>query len=85
MGYAGGVVAPDTLSRVVEEVYEFLRAALRQVAVERPYRGPKRWREGAFLYTNESQGNADCFWGTETITHQGYAVFRLRYNGGLLR
>lgn len=85
MGYAGGIITPDTPQSAVNEVYKFLRAALRQVTVERPYRGPRQWREGVFVYTDDSQGDMACFWGIETITYESQLVYQLRYSGGLLR
>jgi hypothetical protein len=66
-------------------VYEFLRAALRRVTAERPYRGPSQWREGAYVYADQGQGELGCFWGVETITYEGQRVYQLRYSGGLLR
>jgi hypothetical protein len=82
MCYAGGVVTSDVSP---SEVYAFLQAALRQVTTERPYRGPSQWREGVFVYTDDSQGDIEWFWGTETITHRGQSVYQLRYSGGLLK
>ncbi len=67
------------------QVYEFLRAALRRVTPERPYRGPSQWGEGAYGYTDESQGDIERFWGVETITQAEQVVYQLRYSGGLLR
>lgn len=82
MGYAGGII---TLDVSLSEVYAFLRAALRQVTAERPYRGPRQWRKGVCVYTDDSQGDLAWFWGTETITHRGQLVYQLRYSGGLLK
>lgn len=85
MCYAGGVTAPVSTSPEIGQVYEFLRAALRQVTQERPYRGPRRFQEGAYIYTDESQGELERFWGVEAITHKDTLVYQLRYSGGLLR
>jgi hypothetical protein len=85
MGYAGGVISSTPASRDVDHVYEFLRAALRRVTPERPYRGPNQWREGAYVYTDEGQGDVERFWGVETITYAEQVVYQLRYSGGLLR
>ena len=82
MCYAGGVITSDVS---LSQVYGFLRAALRQVTGERPYRGPSHWREGVFVYTDDSQGDIEWFWGIETITREGQSVYQLRYSGGLLR
>jgi Domain of unknown function (DUF5680) len=85
MGYAGGVIPSSGALRDTGRVYELLRAALRRVPVERPYRGPSQWREGAYVYTNEGQGELECFWGVETITYEDQLAYQLRYSGGLLR
>jgi hypothetical protein len=69
----------------VGQVYEFPRAALRHVTPDRPYRGPRQWCEGSYIYTDEDQGDIQCFWGVETITRADHMVYQLRYSGGLLR
>jgi hypothetical protein len=56
-----------------------------ETVYERPYRGPNQWREGAYVYTDETQGDVERFWGVETITHEAQVVYQLRYSGGLLR
>jgi hypothetical protein len=85
MGYAGGVIPSSGALREMGRVYEFLRAALRRVPAERPYRGPSQWREGAYVYTNEGQGELKCFWGVEAISYEDQLAYQLRYSGGLLR
>src|SRR5262245_8543310 len=85
MGYAGGVLSSSVASSDVGQVYEFLRAALRYVTPERPYRGPRQWCEGSYIYTDEGQGDVQCFWGVETITCADHMVYQLRYSGGLLQ
>ena len=85
MGYAGGLRSAAVRPVDMRQVYDFLRAALRQVAAERPYRGPRTFRQGEYIYLDESQGEVDCFWGAETITHQGQQAYQLHYSGGLLR
>jgi len=85
MGYAGGLMSAAGRPADMRPVYDFLRAALRQVAAERPYRGPNTFRQGEYSYRDESQGEVDDFWGVETITHRDQQVYHLRYSGGLLR
>lgn len=84
MGYAGGIlpgVAPE-LER--GQIYAFLREALRQVEMERPYRGPESWCREPFTYTNHSQGDVERFWGIEVIGYRERPVYELRYSGGWL-
>jgi len=85
MGYAGGLTKATVRPAEMRLVYDFLRAALRQVAADRPYRGPNMFRQGEYRYRDESQGEVDDFWGVETITHQDQHVYQLHYSGGLLR
>lgn len=84
MGYAGGLTKAAVRPAEMRLVYDFLRAALRQVAADRPYRGPNTFRQGEYSYRDESQGEVDDFWGAETITHQDRRVYQLHYSGGLL-
>lgn len=81
MGYAGGILRPEVDA---DEVYEILRLALQQVTPERPYRGPDMFRSGPYSYRNETDGPLERFWGIETIIREGYAVYQLRYHGGML-
>lgn len=85
MCYAGGVMDGVVSPEERVKVYEFLRSALRQVTPERPYRGPSRFCQGGYIYTDESQGDIERFWGVETISWNGRPAYRLRYAGGLLR
>lgn len=85
MSYAGGVVPALAAPAEVERVYAFLRAALRLVAPERPFRGPQLHTEGAWQYRDESWGDAIAFHGHETVRHDGVTVYTLRYGGGALR
>lgn len=80
MCYGGGVIRQGA---VRSDVYAFLRAALRQVSTERPYRGPSQWREGISAYTDDSLGDLEGFWGKETITFESNPVYELRYNRGM--
>ncbi len=80
MGYAGGLTA-NTDPRI----YAFLRAALREVTPERPYRGPGEFQESGLTYRDASEGSVENFAGVETIAQKGVLVYRLRYHGGFIR
>jgi alkanesulfonate monooxygenase SsuD/methylene tetrahydromethanopterin reductase-like flavin-dependent oxidoreductase (luciferase family) len=71
-------------SKAEYESYAFLRLALRHGSVEGPYRGPARFSEDPFTYTNASTGELDAFWGLEQITRSGEKVSELRDAGGFL-
>jgi hypothetical protein len=84
MSYAGGLTsnaAPEDLHRM----YSCLRAALRHVQPERPFRGPLRYVEGEMAYHDESEGDISRFAGQEIITESGVLVYDLHYSGGWLR
>ena len=85
MVYGGGMLASQPTAQEMADVYGFLQVAMRQVQPERPYRGPQAFHQGDYEYRDESQGEVDNFWGLETITRQGLAVYQLRYSGGLIR
>lgn len=85
MGYAGGVTPTLSNCNAIGSIYAFLRMALRQVADERPYRGPQLFRDAPYVYTNQSQGTVAAFWGREIITCDEAKVYELHYSGGFLR
>ncbi len=85
MGYAGEVIDPHASREEAGHIYGFLQAALQQVQLDRPYRGPTVFQEDSFTYTDKSQGDLNSFWGSEEITRAGVMVYRLRYHGGMVR
>ena len=85
MSYAGGVV-PTVMDRAaIGAIYTFLRLALRQGIVVKPYRGAAVVQEGSYVYTNQSEGTLETFWGHEWITDHTQLVYALHYSGGVLR
>lgn len=62
----------------------FLKAALRAVLPEHPYRGPERFEQEEFLYCCQAQGSLAEFYGKETICYQGSLIYELRFHGGTL-
>lgn len=85
MSYAGGVAASVLTQERIFQIYRFLRSAMRQVGPDHPFRGPSRWQEGEFVYTDQHQGEIGAFLGSETITFQEASVYELHYSGGFLR
>ncbi len=68
-----------------EDVYRFLKAAMMNVAADRPFRGPANYVHGEWSYRDSSEGTVDMFSGTEIISHAGRDVYELRYSGGRMR
>ena len=85
MGYAGRVIAAGGDPADERQIHEFLRAALRRVTAERPYRGPASWRDADYVYRDQSRGTVAGFAGDERITRRARKVYELHYSGGLIR
>jgi hypothetical protein len=79
MNYYGGVVRDIVPAG---KVYAFLQKAMRQVSVERPFRGPDMFHEGGFDYEDRSIGQLEWFTGVEQIYYKGHEVYKLVYHGG---
>jgi hypothetical protein len=67
------------------EIYAFLQKALRQVSLERPFRGPSTFAEGDFMYNDESSGTLESFSGVERILFNRHKVYTLKYHGGTIK
>jgi hypothetical protein len=78
-----GVVSNEVIS--VNQVYEFLRKAMRQVDKEYPFRGPSLFKEADFEYINKNSGTVEQFTGVEKILHLGQEIYRLNYHGGKIK
>jgi hypothetical protein len=84
MAYAGGIRDPID-DYQVQDVYRFLREALRTCPVSNPYRGAEEFQNGEFRYDNHHQGQIDRFSGSERITWRHQEVYTLSYAGGFLK
>lgn len=81
MNYFGGMLSEDISSK---NTYNFLKKTLMQVSIERPFRGPKFFEEGDFIYKDKSVGGVDNFSGTEEIFYKGNKIYELKYHGGFV-
>jgi len=79
MNYFGKILS-DVVSE--KKVYKFLQSAMRQVKEERPFRGPNNFKNGDFVYVDESTGDVHNFKGIEKILFKGQEIYRLNYHGG---
>ena len=64
MNYFGEIVSKKVSS---EKLYNFLKEALKMVTEDLPFRGPKEFKKGDFLYQNEVEGEISNFSGKEII------------------
>ncbi|WP_100488222.1 DUF5680 domain-containing protein [Sporolactobacillus pectinivorans] len=85
MVYSGGVIISNADWDIIAPIYSFFREALRLVDTNSIYRGPHHFGSGNFIFDNEYEGTLDCFFGKEIILMNGQKVYRLRYNGGIVR
>ncbi len=65
-----------------DPVYKVLRNALMRMPEDAPFRGPKEYEEGDFLYLNSWDGDVERFSGEEKITQDGKLVYKANYMGG---
>lgn len=63
----------------------FLKAALRNVPEDAPFRGPIEYQDGPHLYVNTYSGDPGWFFGREEIYHGGVSVYECIYHGGLVK
>ncbi len=82
MNYYGKTTSKDIPA---EQVYEFLKEALRQITKDKPFRGPDNFKKGELEYINESRGDFKDFSGTERILFRCKEVYRLEYHGCMVR
>lgn len=85
MAYSGGMLPEFHGNRdFAKQTFTFLKQALLQVKVSRPFRGPENFRQENWEYKDSSEGNVSDFKGTEHILYKGKEVFRQNYIGGLI-
>jgi len=82
MNYYGRITS-DVVS--AKQIYMFLRKSMRQVSCDRPFRGPKSFKEANFEYIDENEGTLEDFRGLERILFRGKEVYRLYYHGGFVK
>ncbi len=84
MSYQGQTV-PGLSEDFVEETFEFLKKALRGITISLPFRGPKRFKAGDYVYTFKIKGDYKYFIGREAVTHKGKEVFFQDVMGGMVK
>jgi hypothetical protein len=83
MSYSGGL-AHDVEAGRAEEVYAFLRQALRQQPHDMPLRGPALFGQDGLRYDCRTTGTLECFHGTETIRQGMQTLYTLYFSGGCI-
>lgn len=78
--------AMNYVGRVISERFsdEFLKEAFFAVPRDYPYRGPKEFKNGQYLYRCNIDGNPDWFYGYEEILYSGEIVYSCAFHGGIV-
>ena len=83
MSYYGGVL-PGSNDGQIAGMPPVLKAALRQVPLDAPYRGPSSFDMDDYHYENDIHGDISSFHGAEIIRFEKKAIYRLYYSGGVV-
>ena len=67
-----------------KKVYKFLQEALELIPIDKPFRGPKFYKNGNYGYRNWFQGDVDNFSGIEKIYFGKKKIYEAIYAGGLI-
>lgn len=68
----------------IKKVYGVLMEALKLIPKDNPYRGPKKYQSGDFVYKNSFTGEIDNFFGEESIVKNGKEIYKAKYIGGFV-
>lgn len=81
------VYAMNYLGRTLDERFSgnFLKEALRAATPEHPYRGPKFYQSGEYVYTSKVTGDFSWFQGFEEVYCGNEKVYECFFHGGLMR
>ena len=78
MKYKGKVLSNEIPA---DNIYSFLRKALKQIPNNKPFRGPKKLIDKEYKYINNIKGDIKKFSGKEEIFYKNKLVYSLIYNG----
>ena len=81
MHYYGKVEGYSNL----DEVYGFLKKALRKMDKSLPIRGPKRFHDNEWKYMLHIEGNIEEFKGEEYIFKDGKKIYKCHIVGGVIK
>lgn len=81
MNYYGEIISEAIPAK---QIYQFLKEALKNVAGEKPFRGPDNFKENDFKYINEIKGTVEKFKGHKVIFYKKKLIYKLNYCGGII-
>lgn len=82
MKYEGKILSKKILA---DDIYSFLRKALKKIPNGKPMRGPKELINKEYKYINSINGDIEKFFGEEKIFHKDELVYSLIYNGKIIK
>jgi len=82
MCYVGGWTDELENEGEIPQLATLLQAALRQVPVDTPFRGPTEYASGPYVYRNSVSGNLRLLRGEEAMSRGMTVLYRLNYAGG---
>ncbi|GHV18962.1 hypothetical protein FACS189425_08850 [Clostridia bacterium] len=77
MNYAGRVTGEGFSG-------DFLKEALSRCSADMPFRGPKPYENGGFVYECTVDGDFDWFSGREKISKNGAEIYECLFHGGAI-
>jgi len=83
MSYRGGVCKGK--EKLGGEAFVFLKKCISKIPKNFPARGPKKFKQGKWLYENKWVGNIENFVGEEDIYFDGEKICFRNYLGGLVK
>lgn len=81
MNYRGAMLVED----FPDGFSDCLKGTLKEVPLEKPFRGPAFFKDGQLEYFSSSEGDIDKFRGQERIELDGKIIYQLYFHGGKIR
>ncbi len=66
----------------MEEVYAFVREALKNMTSDAPFRGPAHFQMNDLNYSSEANGTPEHFHGVEKVYLKNQLIYECFYHGG---
>ncbi len=82
MEYRGKILSEKISA---DDIYKFLRKALKMVSGDSLFRGPENFTEGNYKYINNTKGDIEDFSGIEKIFYKDELVYELSYKGMMIK
>lgn len=64
---------------------DFLKAALKEVPYDKPYRGPAYFHDGDYTYICKVDGTFEWYQGYEEILYHGARIYECYFHGGKIK